>query len=150
MEQNMICRLAETKSRVVAQTVRRADHRLQSVIVNLFAATALFCTIVQISEAAVAGETSTVVRECKPKRAILKIDYKPLELQLPRVLPVGDLKLAFVVSREGKAVDIRTVWSRSDWPSWDTAAMTVLSGAQFDPPTEPCRQTMRFKFKLGK
>jgi hypothetical protein len=148
-ETHMTSPLSETASGVVAQPLAKAGQVLLSLIVYFLILAAL-CTLPHISQAASPAEMSKVLRKCQPKRAVVKIDYKPLKLGLPRVMPVGDIKLAFTVSREGKAVDIRTVWSRSDWLSWDTAAMAVLSGAKFDAPMEPCRQEMRFKFKLGK
>lgn len=129
-------------------TIRR--RRNDTVTKFVFALlTLITCPVAQAQ--LVSGDVSgapAVTLICKPNRAILQITYSPLNLPLPRSMPVGDLTLDFLISPDGRTSGIRVRWTRSTWPEWDRAAIEVVRGAKFDPPAEICLQSMRLTFKL--
>ena len=85
------------------------------------------------------------VPECQPKRAVLSI--RPLDLgSLPRTPPTGYVEVAFTIAPTGMATDTVVVSSHVDWAEAPARAIKVLSTAQFDPPTHPCKQTMKVRF----
>ena len=55
---------------------------------------------------AVAADPPGAGPECSPKRAVLQIDYSPLNGPYPRVAPLGYVEFGFTLSQKGKAVEI--------------------------------------------
>jgi hypothetical protein len=92
-----------------------------------------------------ASQAIADVPECQPKRAVLSI--RPLDLgSLPRTPPTGYVEVAFTIAPTGLATDTVVVSSHVDWSEAPARAIKALSTVQFDPPTHPCKQTMKVRF----
>lgn len=90
--------------------------------------------------ACLATEVSAEVPECQPHRAIISID------PLPKIPADGRVEVAFTISPSGKPQDLVLVLSEIDWPGATDLALKAVASAQFDPPSEACRQKLMIRF----
>jgi hypothetical protein len=65
---------------------------------------------------------------------------------LPRIPPTGYVEVAFTIAPTGMASDTVVISSHVDWSEAPARAIKVLSTVHFDPPTHPCKQTMKVRF----
>jgi TonB family protein len=91
-----------------------------------------------------ASQASADVPECLPKRAVLSL--AALYASWPRTPPAGYVEVAFTIAPTGKSQDLAVISSQIDWPEAQARALEIVAGAQFDPPSRACRQTMKVKF----
>ena len=86
---------------------------------------------------------------CTPRRMLLHADYGPLEgMRTPTAPLSGRITFAFTITRLGRVENIAIIRTTSTWKGWDEEALKVLASAGFEPPADPCRQTMVFRTTL--